>query len=335
MIGKQRLLVALATVMIISGCTKKPERFKQTFFRIDTVTDVTIVLPSGKAPEGIWRSVDSLLLDWEERFSVSGPKSEVRVLNERRKQRMPVGSQLSEMIAFSLRYGDSLDGGFDVTILPVKEVWGFGEEASDTVSLPDSAQVDSALTAVSYKRVSLATKGDTIVFADSSSRIDVGGIAKGFVLRELCRLLNRRAIADYLVVAGGDVAGKGRRPDGKPWMIGIRHPRHPDGMIGTLALVSGSVVTSGDYERFRIVDGKRYHHIFSSTTGRSCCGNQSVTVWGMNPIEVDVLSTGLFCRSAEKIVAYIDERPAFQCLVVDSAGQVFTSHGWWGEVMQK
>lgn len=332
MIRTRCLLVAIVIFTVISGCSKKPERFKRTFFRMDTVTDVTVVLASGSDPAPIWQSVDSLLLDWEERFSVSGTKSEVRVLNERREQRMPVGLQLSEMIAFGLRYGDSLDGGFDLTILPVKEVWGFGEGASDSMPLPDSTQVDSALEAVSYKRVSLIAAGDTVVFADPSSRIDVGGIAKGFVLRELCRLLDCNAVTDYLVVAGGDVAGEGRRPDGRPWMIGIQHPRDPGGMIGTLALDSGSVVTSGDYERYRIVDGKRYHHIFNSATGRSCCSNRSVTVWGMDPVEVDVLSTGLFCRSAEEIVAYIDRRPAFQCLVVDSTGKLFTSSGWRGEV---
>ncbi len=126
---------------------------------------------------------------------------------------------------------------------------------------------------------------------------------------------------------------KGKRPDGAPWLIGIQHPRDPDGMIGTVPLEGGSVVTSGDYERFRIVGGKRYHHIFDSRTGRCCGANRSVTITGENPVEVDVLSTGLFCRTAPEIVAFIDARPRFQCLVVDSTGSVFTSRGWKGTVM--
>ena len=92
------------------------------------------------------------------------------------------------------------------------------------------------------------------------------------------------------------------------------------------------MVTSGDYERFRIVDGKRYHHLFSSRTGECCRGNQSVTVWGMDPVEVDVLSTGLFCRSAKEIVAWIDARPRFECMVVDSTGKIYTSKMWDGQV---
>ncbi|MBN1576442.1 MAG: FAD:protein FMN transferase [Chitinispirillaceae bacterium] len=319
-------------LIVVFGCGGKHRKHKRTFFRMDTVTDITVVLPEGDDLKPIWRSVDSLLLDWEERFSVTGEKSEVQALNRRTQQAMPVGRQLAAIIAFALRCGDTLDGGFDLTILPVKEVWGFGEQASESMPLPVDAQVDSALVCVNYKNIRLNDADDSVFFASPATRIDIGGIAKGFVLHEVARVLDARNIADYLVVAGGDVVGKGRRPDGKPWLVGIQHPRSTDSLLGTLSLDNASVVTSGDYERFRIVDGKRYHHIFNSHTGRSCLANQSVTVSGENPVEVDVLSTGLFCRSAGEIVAYINKRPGFQCLVVDSTGKIFKSSGWKGEV---
>lgn len=320
--------------VILAGCGgKPPTRYKQTFFRMDTISDVTLILPRGSDAGPFWRSIDSLLLDWEKRFSVTGPESEVQVLNDRNAPAMPVGPQLAEMIAFALRYGDSLCGGFDLTILPVKEVWGFGEDASDTIPLPDSASIEAALSRVAYNNVRLNARHDTVFFASPQTRIDVGGIAKGFVLHEAFDLLDSRGLSDFLVVAGGDVVAKGKRPDGNPWMVGIQHPRRSGDMIGTMTLDSGSVVTSGDYERFRIVDGKRYHHIFNSSTGQCCLANQSVTVWGMNPIEVDVLSTGLFCRPAEEIVEYINKRPRFQCLVVDSSGGTHASSGWWGEIL--
>ena len=334
-----RILNVMFFLVVVSRCNKVEKvemvRFKRTFFRMYTITEVTIVQEKWYQPNSLWRSVDSLLLDWEKRFSISGEKSEIRIINERRRQSVPVGTQLSEMIAVGLQYGDSLDGGFDLTILPIKEVWGFDEGASDSMPLPSNAQIDSALAAVSYTRVRLNAAGDSILFSDETSRIDVGGIAKGFVLREVARMFDQRGVADYLIVAGGDVVGKGRRPDGRRWTIGIQHPRDQNGMIGTLTLDSGSVVTSGDYERYRIVDGKRYHHLFDSKTGQSCCANRSVTVWGMNPIVVDLLSTGLFCRPAEDVVAYINKRPGFQCLVVDSTGMIFTSRGWRGKINKR
>ncbi len=299
---------------------------------MDTITDVTIVMPKGSNVRRIWKSVDSLLLDWEKRFSVSGEESEVQELNSRTRQRMPVDGQLAEMIAFALRYGDSLDGGFDLTILPVKEVWGFGEDAGDDSPLPSDKQADSALAYVSYRNVCLNAAGDSVVFDSPATRIDVGGIAKGFVLRETAASLEKLGIKNYLVVAGGDVVAEGRRPDGKPWMIGIQHPRNPDGIIGTLPLEDGAVVTSGDYERFRIVNGKRYHHIFDSKTGRCCLSNMSLTIQSNDPVEADVLSTGLFCRNAGEILAYVNARPHLECVVVDSAGNVFKSKGWKGKL---
>lgn len=325
-------IVLTAGTLLMVTCSPKLRKHRQTFFRMDTITEVTLVLPKSGDPKPVWNSIDSLLTDWEQRFSVTGEKSEVLVLNNRTGPVMPVEPQLAAMIAFALRYGDTLGGGFDLTILPVKEVWGFGEQAPDSTPLPTREAVDSALATVSYRNVSLNAAMDSVYFVTPQTKVDIGGIAKGFVLHEIASMLDSRNYENYLVVAGGDVVGRGRRPDGKPWKVGIQHPRKPDGMIGTLVLDSGSVVTSGDYERFRFVDGVRYHHLFSSSTGECCRHNQSVTVWGMNPIEVDVLSTGLFCRPAEEIVAYIDARPRFECMVVDSAGKIVTSRKWHGTV---
>lgn len=328
-------VIAATLAVITFGCAEKTVRTKQTFFRMDTITDVTVVLTDGRDVTALWRSVDSLLLDWEQRFSVTGEKSEVRRVNERDTRKVHVGELLGEMIDSSLRYGELLEGGFDLTILPVKEVWGFGEQASDDMPLPSDQAVDSARALVSYKSIHYDPIERVVTFDRPETHIDIGGIAKGFVLREIARLLDRCGIESYLIVAGGDVVAKGKKPDGNKWRIGVQHPRKPDGMVGTLALENGSVVTSGDYERFKIVDGVRYHHLFNSATGRSCRTNQSLTVSGPNPVTVDILSTGLFCRTAENVIAYIDKMPAYECLVVDSTGKVVTSGGWRGELMDE
>ena len=316
------------------GCTGKPVQYKQVFFRMDTVSEVTVLLEKNQKPAPIWHAIDSLMLDWQERFSVTGKKSEVAVLNNRPLQEMPVSPSMAKLIALALRYGDSLDAGFDLTILPVKEVWGFGENAPDSMPLPDSAHVQAALKRVSYKNVSLNAAGDSVIFHSPDTRIDVGGIAKGCVLAEIAGMLDRRGVRQYLVVAGGDIVARGKRPDGNPWLIGVQHPRNPDEYLATLPLKSGaSVVTSGDYERFRIVDGKRYHHIFNSHTGQTCLENQSVTIYAPDPVVADVLSTGLFCRPAKEIIAYVDKRPQLECLVVDSTGAVYVSQNWNGRLV--
>lgn len=325
MVSPKHTLIIFLLCVFISGCKHKPDVAEKKYFRMDTITEITIVFKDKKKIQQCWNSIDSLLKDWEERFSVEGCGSEVRMLNERKKHTMPLSSQLKEMLLFSLNYGDTLKGGFDLTVLPVKKLWGFGENSQEDSSLPSEHQIQSALEKVDYRKLKII--GDSAFFSSPQTQIDLGGVAKGFVLREIGKLLSSYGINNYLISAGGDIIIKGKRADGKPWRIGIQHPRN-NGVLGILELDSGSIVTSGDYERYRVVDGKRYHHIFDTKTGYSSIKNQSLTIFCLDPAEADVMSTGLFSRSAEEILEYINSRPRFECLIVDSCGKVFKSRGW-------
>jgi thiamine biosynthesis lipoprotein len=129
-------------------------------------------------------------------------------------------------------------------------------------------------------------------------------------------------------VDGGDVLIKGRRADGKPWRIGLQHPRQKQKLIASLELENGSVFTSGDYEHYWMIGGRRVHHIFDPRTGCSCLKNQSLSLWGPGPVETDIIATGIFCWDRDSILAFVERRPRFQCLVVDSAGRVAISRGW-------
>lgn len=279
--------------------------------------------------QSAWQAIDTFLADFEERYSVSHPKSEVLALNSGRGSRRQVSAMLAEMIDYTLRYGDSTNGMFDCTILPVKELWGFGETYQDTFHrVPPADSLTAALVGVDYRKLSVELATSTIVYSDSTQRIDVGGVAKGYALRELARLLIRRGYGDFLISAGGDVLCQGTRIDGKPWNLGIQHPRHTDAVLAIFPLDSGTVVTSGDYERFWIKEGKRYSHLFDPRTGQSCTGNQSVTIWAMDPIVADIFSTGFYCLPAQEIVAAVERRGMMECLVVDSTGAIFVSGGW-------
>lgn len=317
------------TIIILTGCGTKKELARKKFFRMDTITEATLVVPNRKIAEKCWNSIDSLLSDWEQRFSVESKNSEVRKLNKRESAIVPVDAQLKEMLITALNYGDSLNGGFDITVLPLKEAWGFAENSSPDSPLPTPEQVAGARKRVDYRNVKVVN--DSVQFLSSQTKIDVGGIAKGFVLREIGKILKIYEVDDYLVSAGGDIIVKGKRIDGGSWRVGIQHPRN-EGVVGIVSIDSGVVVTSGDYERFRIIDGKRYHHLFDISTGYCSSKNQSVTIWAQDPVEADVLSTGLFGRSAEEIIQYVNQRSKLECLVVDSIGTVFKSSGWEGKV---
>jgi thiamine biosynthesis lipoprotein len=326
-------VAALTLAMLMCG---RPFCAKHVFYRMDTFVEVTVVMkqkdPSRES--ALWHRIDSLLENWEQRFSQIDARSEVLRVNERTTSRVAVSPDLAAMIDLAVHYGDTLSGGFDCTIFPIKLLWGFGERDT-ALTVPDSRVLDSTLRHVSYKKVHLCPTRDSLIIDDPATMIDAGGIAKGEALCRISRLLADAGFTSYLVNGGGDIVSKGVKPDGKPWFIGVQHPRDPERLLAALPLDSGTVYTSGDYERFYLRGDKRYHHIFNPKTGYSATGNQSVTIWDMDPREAKMFSTGLFCRPAREIVAFIQKRPRTHCIVVDSAGTVFVSNGWKSRIEWK
>ncbi len=323
--------IAAMVLVLVVGCNRAaPRHAKLRFFRMDTVTEITVVVRGTTDNEMLWRDIDSLLADWERRFSVSGEGSEVATVNRSAAETIPVSPTLAHMVHDARRYGDTLDGMFDLTILPLKRLWGLDEESSPDSShaIPDSHSIAQTLQRVDYRLVDATFEPYAIIKHNPDIQIDVGGIAKGYVQREIARLLRRRGYDDFLVSAGGDVLVQGRRADGAAWRIGIQHPRNKQHLLATLDIDSGMVVTSGDYERFWMAGSIRVHHIFDPRTGRSCTSNQSVTIHSPDPIEADVLNTGLFCLPADSILAFVEQRPHLEVLVVDSSGRAMASSGW-------
>jgi len=326
------VLTAIATLLSCSG-TGDIQR-KRVFFRLGTVTEITASVPKSYNIKPLWNSVDSLLSLTENRLSVTGELSEVMALNGRAAQALPVSPVLGRMLRTGLAYGDTLGGSFDVTVLPLKELWGLCEQCTGDEPLPDSGRVAEAVGLVDYRKVRVSNagdgNGDSVFFDSPDTRVDVGGLAKGYVLRRLEKLLKDRSIDNFLVAAGGDILASGHRGDGGPWRVGVQHPRNREELITTIPLERGTLVTSGDYERARVTGKNRYHHIFDPSTGYPCGKNQSLTVWARDPIRADILSTGLFCRSAEEIIEFVRIRDDLECFVVDSSGNAHMSDGWPG-----
>lgn len=325
-----RLLYFLYVCLILTvSCTNHSETIlKHTFFRMDTIIEVVLTSQKSFRPDSVWLSIDSILKDWEERFSISNGKSEIKRINERTNDTVPISKDLGEMIQFALNYGDTLSGSFDFTILPLKEIWGLSEDSPENAPVPTMRQIDSVCSLIDYREVSINSTHDTLFFLSPLTKVDIGGVAKAFAMKRVETLLIKRGINNYLVNAGGDIIGRGKKPDGSSWTIGIQNPRESDKVLATFHLDKGSVFTSGDYERFRMIDGKRVHHIFNPHTGFSCTGNQSVTIYGSDPVKNKFLSTGLFCRSADSIIAFVSKYSEIECLVVDSSGKVYISNRW-------
>lgn len=322
---------AIAASICSVNCHRQaPYNAKKHFFHLAAAIEVTVVIDRQEtALFPLWNSIDSLLAFWDEHYSQTNPRSDVRSLNARTSPAVAVPQQLGRMMADAIAWGDTTCGMFDLTILPVKELWGLGEGLTSLHRRPTDEALAAAVRTVDYRRIQISRNRDTAYLARPGVTIDAGGFAKGYALIETGKLLNSRGYRNYLI-ASGDIVGRGKRCDGKPWCIGIQHPR-AEKLIATMLFDTGAVFTSGDYENFWMDGNRRIHHIFNPRTGRSCTANQSVTIRSPSAIEAKYLSTGLFCLPADSICSFV-ERRGLDCVVVDSAGNVHISRGWKNRV---
>jgi thiamine biosynthesis lipoprotein len=212
-------------------------------------------------------------------------------------------------------------GAFDITYESVGYLYDF-----HTRKHPSEAEITERLPEIDYRHVHVDEAASTIRFDAAGVRINLGGIAKGYAVEHAAEMLKRAGVEHAVLNAGGDTRVIGDRL-GKPWIIGIRHPRLADEVVTRLPIVDQAISTSGDYERFFEEDGRRYHHILNPATGEPAQGVVSATVIGPDATMTDGLSTTVFVLGPEKGLALIETLPDYEAVIVDSSGRLSYSSG--------
>lgn len=201
--------------------------------------------------------------------------------------------ELKTVIDRSVFFYEKSGGAFDSTIASVKWLWEFEKGGR----LPSENEIKEALGTVGLSQVKI--KGDSLSLGSPGTKLDLGGGAKGYVVDRMIVFLKESGIIAALVNAGGDIYTFGKKPGGIDWVIGFRHPRTERTIkLDTISLPA--VATSGDYERYFIQDGIRYHHIFDPVTGYPARGCVSVTVWAKTAMDADIIATAIFVLGSQK-----------------------------------
>ncbi len=232
-----------------------------------------------------------------------------------------VSHELYRLIARSLEISVLTQGAFDITYDSVGQHYDFRERQR-----PDDETVMSELENIDYRHVKLDDMSATIRFQRHGVRINLGGIAKGYVVERGIDILRSNGIEHAIVTAGGDSRLLGDRR-GRPWMVGIRDPRKDGEVAISVPLQDEAISTSGDYERFFDEDGVRYHHIIHPGTGTPADGVHSATVFGPDAVTTDALSTSVFVMGVDLGLRMIAVLPDYESIVIDAEGQVFFSDG--------
>lgn len=212
-------------------------------------------------------------------------------------------------------------GAFDITYDSVGQHYNFRERQR-----PDDATIALERQRINFRLVELDGMNSTVRYLRPGVRINLGGIAKGYVVERGAEILRHAGVKNAVVTAGGDSRLLGDRR-GRPFMIGIRDPRGDGEVAITLPLEDEAISTSGDYERFFDEDGIRYHHIIKPSTGTPAGGVHSATVFGPDAVMTDALSTSVFVMGVDLGLKLISGLPDYESIVIDAEGRIFYSDG--------
>ncbi len=291
------LIFLLFSLISLPSCARDEEPFVKQTFVMGTRGTITIYglstddaeAAAGDAAREMHR-IESVMSTWKE-------ESEISRLN-RGSQGKPfkVSSELFLLLNKASQFSKMTGGAFDVTAMPVVKLWGFqGGEPH----LPSDKEISDAVRKVGWRKMILDA-ADTTVTLYGGATIDLAGIGKGYAVDRCAGILRDHGTESALVDLGGNMFAIGAPPGREAWSIGIRDPEDSGGVIGKLLISNEAVATSGNYENFVVIDGKRYGHIVDPRTGRTVDHVLGVTVIAPSATESDALSTGLFVMGPEK-----------------------------------
>lgn len=233
-----------------------------------------------------------------------------------------VGEELFGLISRSQGYSQLTGGAFDITYASAGRYYDYRNGKK-----PTSEELAKSINAINFRHLELNHRNYSIRFLNPHVYVDLGGIAKGHAVDSGIRILREFGIEQAMVSAGGDSQIIGDRR-GEPWVVGVKHPRNESAEVAVLPLLDASISTSGDYERFFIEDGVRYHHIIDPASGKSAYKVRSVTVIGAESTATDALSTSVFVMGAKRGIELINRLIGIDAIVVDGEGRMHVSDGF-------
>ncbi|MBI5517415.1 MAG: FAD:protein FMN transferase [Deltaproteobacteria bacterium] len=263
-----------------------------TVQRLAMATVWKVLLPPGaprRAVGAAERALDEVarLEDLLSEFRAHTELARVNATSGGRPQR--VSPETLEVVSHALRYAALSQGAFDPTWAALRPLWSFREGAR----APSPEAVRERLPLVDWRAVELDPGARTLRLPRAGMALGLGGIAKGYALDRMASLLNDAGARDYALYSGGQVLVRGTHL-GRPWRVGVQHPRDPGALLGAVSLTRGTVSTGGDYEHYFEEGGRRYHHVLDPRTGWPVAHTAAVTVVAPTGLEGDALDTVLF-----------------------------------------
>lgn len=310
------LMIMLYAAMGGTG-SGAPKKVSRESYRLGTIVRITVY---GDDSEKLNNAVALSMKEierLENLLSVNIPSSDISLVNSASGEYpVKVSDETAFLLEKALEWSERTEGAFDPTVGAIVKLWGIGTESA---AIPDPEKLKEAVEMTDFKKVSVVHEGNgTFVQTARGQRIDLGGIAKGYVTDKVRTLLINEGIRSALIDLGGNIAVFGQSPKPGKWKIGLQHPFGTRGeYFGILGVSDLSVVTSGPYERYFESGGVRYHHIFDTSTGYPSESDlASVTIVSASSTDADALSTALFVMGFDRSSSFLRERKDIDAVLV-------------------
>jgi thiamine biosynthesis lipoprotein len=346
-IKKSIILIAIIGCLSVFafGCSQRaysqeinPEApfLSDTDFLLNTIVTIQIY---DKQEQLLLDGCFDLIEKYESLYSRTASNSELYTLNQNnntnklsQENSFTISSELFNILSKGLYYSNLSEGAFDITIAPITELWDFQTEPH---RLPDQDTLQKNLQLVNYKNISL--KGNQITYAKPGVRIDLGAIAKGYIADRVKDYLLANGVRKALINLGGNILCIGSKSDGSPFQIGIQKPyADRNETIAFMEIKDRSVVNSGVYERFFVLDGVHYHHILSPLTGYPYQNKlTSVTIISNKSVDGDGLSTSCFALGLEEGKKLIESLPDTYAVFITEDNQITYTKGFFEAIPTK
>lgn len=313
---KKKALFSIAFLLILtlSSCSSphEDEKLSVTGIYFDTV----IQIDAWGVRTSVLEECKEICETYETLFSNKIETSEISRINASAGSPVKVSQETYALISLGLKYCELSGGKFDITIAPLSDLWNFTDNAEHVI--PDDAAIEEARSHVDYRKVLIDEKACAVTLQDPQAKIDLGGIAKGYIADRLKEYLKKEGVEHALINLGGNVLTLGTSSDGTPFCIGIQKPfAEQNTPIDTLEIQNRSVVSSGVYQRYFEKDGNLYHHILNPETGYPYTNNLlQATIISDSSADGDALSTCCFALGLEEGSALVESLEDVQAIFV-------------------
>ena len=319
----KRFFVAFLTFLFALTSAKSQAVFQRSFVKMGSAFDLTLVAKNQTEADRLIEAAIAEIDRIERLISSWDQASETSLVNRMAgKQPVKVSKELYDLVFRAKAIAQLTDGAFDPTYASVDKIWTFDGRS---IQQPKAEIISATVAKIGFEKLVFDPLENSLYLPLQGMKIGFGAIGKGYAADRVKSLLQKQGVTAGIVNASGDMSAWGSQPNGKTWQVGLVNPKNKEKVFAWFPISNQAVVTSGDYEKFLMIDNKRHGHIINPKTGYPSQGVISCTVFAPKAELADALSTALFVMGVETGIDFINQLNQVEAIMIDDDGKIFTS----------